>query len=303
MKREYDVLIVGGGPAGLGAAMALGRLRRTAFVCDDFRPRNLAAEHMHNFPGFEGLPPLEWRKKARRDVEGYDTIDFFDGAVQSVAKTSGGFEATLSSGASTTVRKVILAYGVQDQLPPVPGLRELWGRSVFHCPFCHGYEERDKRIGLIGDSPYAMHLLPMASALSSDLVLFTHGKTPLAAEQRAALRRREIRVVEEPVERLVHEGPVLKGVLAGGKMIERDAILVRGQLPFQMKSPIGERLGCEKTESGLYKVSEGNRTTVSGVYAAGDIMTMQHTVLGAVAGGQAAGIAAVQDLMNEAFAT
>jgi thioredoxin reductase len=302
MNRNYDVLILGGGPAGLGAAMALGRLRRTAVVCDDFRPRNLAAEHMHNFPGAEGLPPLEWRKKARRDVEGYGTIDFFDGAVNSLDRTGSGFEAALSSGQSTTVRKVILAHGVQDQLPSLPGLEELWGKSAFHCPFCHGYEQRDKRLGLLADSPYAMQLLPMSFALSSDLILFTHGKTPLSAGQREALQRREIRVVEEPVESLLHDGPLLKGILAGGKVIERDAILVRGRIPFQMKSPIGEVLGLEKTETGLYKVSEGNRTSVPGVYAGGDIMTMQHTVLGAVATGQAAGIAAVHDLLNESFA-
>lgn len=301
MKREYDVLIVGGGPAGLGAAMALGRLRRTALVCDDFRPRNIAAEHMHNFPGFEGLPPLEWRKKARRDVEGYDTIEFLDGSVDSLTRSGGRFEVALSSGRSATVRKVILAHGVQDQLPPIPGLQELWGKSAFHCPFCHGYEHRDRRLGLIADSPYALQLLPMAFALSPDLILFTNGNPVPGGGQRDAARRREIRIIEEPVERLVHEGPLLKGVLVGGSVIERDAILVRGPLPFRMKSPVGEALGCEKTEAGLFRVSEGNRTSVAGVYAAGDIMSMQHTVLGAVASGQAAGIAAVQDLLGEAF--
>lgn len=302
MKREYDVLIVGGGPAGLGAAMALGRLRRTALVCDDFRPRNIVAEHMHNFPGFEGMPPLEWRKKARQDVDNYDTIEFLDGGVNSVARTGGTFEVSLSSGRATVARRVILAHGVQDQLPPIPGLQELWGKSAFHCPFCHGYEHRDQRLGLIADSPYALHLLPMAFALGPDLVVFTNGSAALGGGQLEAIRRRELRIVEDPVERLVHEGPQLKGVLAGGILIERDAILVRGSLPFQMKSPIGEALGCEKTETGLLKVSEGNRTTVPGVYAAGDIMSMQHTVLGAVASGQAAGIAAVQDLLSEAFA-
>lgn len=113
-KRDHEVLVIGGGPAGLGAAMALGRLRRSVLVCDDFRPRNLAAAHMHNFAGNEGQSPLEWRKKARHDVEQYDTVKFFEGAITSVVKIPAGFEATLSSKSSVTVKKVILAYGVFD---------------------------------------------------------------------------------------------------------------------------------------------------------------------------------------------
>ena len=302
MKPDHDVLIIGGGPAGLGAAMALGRLRRTALVCDDFRPRNLPAEHMHNFPSQEGLPPLEWRKKARRDVELYDTIRFFEGGVTSASRVDGGFEATLSSGRVLRFKKIILAHGILDRLPSIPGLTDLWGKSVFHCPFCHGYESRDKRIGLIADGPQAMHLLPMLFGLSSDLVVFSNGQSQLDAGQREMLQRRGVRLVEQPVERIAHPDLRLQGVVVGGELVERDAVVTVGQLPYQMKSAVGESLGCEKTDTGLYKVGEGNRTTVPGVYAAGDIMTTQQTVLGAAASGQAAGIAAVQDLSKEAFA-
>lgn len=299
---DHEVLIIGGGPAGLGAAMALGRLRRTALVCDDFRPRNQPAEHMHNFPGEEGLPPLEWRKKARRDVELYDTIRFFEGGVSAASRVAGGFEATLSSGRVLGFKKIILAHGILDRLPSIPGLKELWGKSVFHCPFCHGYESRGRRIGMIADGPQAMHLLPMLFGLSSDLILFANGKSQLDVEQRGMLRRRGVRLVEQPVERIAHESLRLQGVVVGGELVERDAVVTVGQLPYQMKSAVGESLGCEKTDTGLYKVGEGNRTTVPGVYASGDIMTTQQTVLGAAASGQAAGIAAVQDLSKEAFA-
>src|SRR5687768_2327417 len=127
MMADHEVLIIGGGPAGLGAAMALGRLRRTALVCDDFRPRNQPAEHMHNFPGEESLPPLEWRKKARRDVELYDTIRFFEGGATSASRVAGGFEATLSSGLVLRFKKIILAHGILDRLLSIPGLKELWG--------------------------------------------------------------------------------------------------------------------------------------------------------------------------------
>ena len=300
MKSDYEVLVIGGGPAGLGAAMALGRLRRSVLVCDDFRPRNLAAAHMHNFAGNEGLSPLEWRKKARQDVEQYDTVKFFEGAVTSVVKIPAGFEATLSSKSSVAVKKVILAYGVQDRLPPIPGMQELWGKSVFQCPFCHGFEYRGRRVGVIANGALAMRVLPMIFGVTSDITLFTHGKSELTAEQTEILRRRKVRIVEHPVEKLIHDGNALHGAIAGGELIEQDAILGGGP-PFQMKSDVGESLGCEKNEVGLYKVGEGNRTNVPGIYAGGDGMTMQHSVLGALATGQSAGIAAALDLLNEAF--
>jgi len=300
MKWDHEVLVIGGGPAGLGAAMALGRLRRSVLVCDDFRPRNLAAAHMHNFAGNEGLSPLEWRKKARQDVEQYDTVKFFEGAVTSVVKIPAGFEATLSSKSSVTVKKVILAYGVQDRLPPIPGMQELWGKSVFQCPFCHGFEYRGRRVGVIANGALAMRVLPMIFGVTSDITLFTHGKSELTAEQTEILRRRKVRIVEHPVEKLIHDGDALHGAIAGGELIEQDAILGGGP-PFQMKSDVGESLGCEKNEMGLYKVGEGNRTNVPGIYAAGDSITMQQSVVGALATGQWAGATASQDLLNEAF--
>jgi thioredoxin reductase len=301
MKWDHEVLIIGGGPAGLGAAMALVRLRRSVLVCDDFRPRNLNAAHMHNFPGDEGVSPLEWRKKARQDVEQYDTVHFFDGAVTSVVKIQGGFEATLSSNKAVKVKKVILAYGVQDRLLPIPGIQELWGKSVFHCPFCHGLEFQGRKVGVIANGAKSMHVLPMIFGVTSDITLFTHGKSELTAEQTEILRRRNVRIVEHPVEKLIFDGDNLHGVIAGGELIEQDAIMGGFQMPFQMKSNVGESLGCEKNEMGLYKVGEGNRTNISGVFAAGDGITMQQSVLRALASGQDAGAAAAQDLLSEAF--
>jgi thioredoxin reductase len=300
MKWDHEVLVIGGGPAGLGAAMSLGRLRRSVLVCDDFRPRNLAAAHMHNFAGNEGLSPLEWRKKARQDVEQYDTVKFFEGAVASVVKIHGGFEATLSIKSSVKVKKVILAYGVQDRLRPISGMQELWGKSVFNCPFCHGFEYRGRRVGVISNGAGAMRVLPMIFGVTSDITLFTHGKSELTAEQTEILRRRKVRIVEHPVEKLIHDGNALHGVIAGGELIEQDAILSGGP-PFHMKSDVGESLGCDKNEMGLYQVGEGHRTNVPGVYAAGDSITMQQSVVGALSTGQWAGATASQDLLNEVF--
>jgi thioredoxin reductase len=301
IKWDHEVLVIGGGPAGLGAAMSLGRLRRSVLVCDDFRPRNLNAAHMHNFASHEGLSPLEWRKKAKQDVEKYDTVHFFEGAVTSVVNIHGGFEATLSSKNSVKVKKVILAYGVQDRLPPIPGMQELWGKSVFHCPFCHAYEHRGERIGVFANGAAAMRFVPMIFGVTSDITLFTRGKSELTAEQTEIFRRRKIRIVEHPVEKLIHEGGVMLAAIAGGERIELDAILGGGPMPFKMKSEVGESLGCEKDERGLYKVDEGNRTSVPGVYAGGDSITMQHAVVGALSTGQWAGATAAQDLLTEEF--
>lgn len=301
MNPDHEVLVVGAGPAGLGAAMALGRLRRTALVCDDGRPRNKPAAHMHNFPGAEGMPPLEWRERARADVERYPTIRFQGTTVEAVEAQDGGFAARLASGDRVRVKKIVLAHGIQDKLPAIPGLRDLWGSSVFHCPFCHGYENRDGKLGIIANATQAMHALPMLHGLTSDLILFTSGQSDLTREQRATLERRGVGLIEGTVERVVHENGELRGVLVDGRLVTRTAILVAPLAPYRMTSVIGESLGCAKTEMGLYAVSEGNRTSLPGVYAAGDNMSGMQSVLAACAAGQLAGATAARDLLQEAF--
>jgi thioredoxin reductase len=296
---DHDVLVVGAGPAGLGAAMALGRLRRSALVCDDGRPRNAPARHMHNVPGMEGVPPLEWRAKARADVARYPSIRFHDGTVQAIEARAGGFAATIGA-ATMRVRKVILAYGIEDRLPPIPGLKELWGGAAFHCPFCHGYEHRDAKLGLVANGAQAMHMLPMLRGLTDDLVLFTNGGE-VAPEQRAALHRRGIPIVEDAIARLEHEDGRLVGVHAGGRLVERTGLLVGSLQPYQPKSRLGELLGCARNDLGHYRVGEGNRTTVKGVYAAGDNMSPMQSVLAACAAGQVAGASAAMDLLQEDF--
>lgn len=303
MKDQYDVLIIGAGPAGLSAAMTLGRMLRTALVCDNGQPRNVASAHLNNFPTRDGIDPARWREEARENLEKYATVEFFVGTVASVGKTAGrGFRAELSSGATVRFRKVILADGINDRLPPIPGFRELWGKSVFHCPYCHGYEARGQALGIVGNGERAMHLLMMCQGLSKDLILFTNGDAPLSDGQRAILTRQNIRLEERRITHLVAQGEALTSVaLEDGRQIAREALFVASVLPFQTKSDIGERLGCEKLETGLYKVTQGNETTVEGVYAAGDNMTGQHSVLQACANGATAGAFAVHQLLSDAW--
>lgn len=302
MTSQYDVLIIGGGPAGLGAAMALGRMSRQVLVCDDNRPRNAPAEHMNNFPSHDGINPAEWRRLVKRDLEKYKTVHFHQGSILAIEKEGAFFRAKLGNGETPKFRKLILAYGVLDKLPPIAGIQELWGKSVYHCPYCHGFEVRGTRLGLIANGKFAEHLFPMIYGLSKDCILFTNGPSELADEFRKGLEARNICLVEGRIHSLSYEGAYLKSiVLESSEVFERDGLFVAPELPFQGKSPIGDELGCEKTEMGFLKVNPFGKTTVEGVFAAGDIVTGQHAVIAAAATGQMAGAAAVSELLQEEF--
>ena len=301
MSEVFDVLIIGGGPAGLSAAMSLGRMGKSALVCDDGRPRNAPAEHMNNFVSRDGLNPGEWRKSALRDLQKYQTIHFQSEKVLTVKKIDQHFLAQFESG-QKTFRKVILAYGVQDQLPAVPGFKELWGKSVFHCPYCHGYEVRGTRLGLIANGKFLEHMLPMIYGLSKDTLIFTNEKSDLSNEAQEAIYKNKIRLVESKITSLNFNDTQLKSVvLANGEEIVRDGLFLAPKMPFQLKSQIGSDLGCEKTDFGFYKIDAFYKTTAHGVFAAGDIVSPMHSVLASAASGQVAGAAAVSEILHEDF--
>ncbi|MGC4015083.1 MAG: NAD(P)/FAD-dependent oxidoreductase [Luteolibacter sp.] len=301
MKEQYDVLVIGGGPAGLSASLALGRMRRTALVCDDNRPRNAPSMHMHNFPTRDGINPASWREEAKKDVQKYPTVEFFSGSVVNVTRTpAGGFMAELSSGSKVAFRKVILADGITDRFPAILGVKELWGKSVFHCPYCHGYEIRDTAVGLVGNGDMAMHVLLLVTALSKDVIFFTNGGANLTGEQKDLLSRKGIVLDERKIVTLESEGESLTGLrMEDGKKVLRQALFIAPVLPFRPKSDLGEKLGCERTEMGLYKVSPKNETTAKGVFAAGDNMTTSQSVMSGCANGATAASAAIYELVME----
>jgi thioredoxin reductase len=299
MVKPADVLIVGGGPAGLAAAMALGRMLKSALICDDARPRNAASSHANNLPGFDGVNPAEWRAKVRQELAKYRTIEFFEGTVLSVTRENQLFVAELANGEKRSFRKVILAHGIVDRLPEAPGFRELWGKSVFHCPYCHGFEVRGKRLGVVANGMFAEHLTPMVSALSADVILFTQGKALLDPATLEAFKKRGLQIVESHITALDYSAEKLHSVACGPDLrFGRDALFLGPMPPLVMKSSIGENLSCEKNYMGFFKVDEMRRTTVPGVFAAGDIMSMAHSVAGAVAAGQMAGPGAVMELVT-----
>lgn len=299
LSADFEVLIIGGGAAGLAAALTLGRLRRKVLLCDDQQPRNQAAAHMNNFPGYDGVAPEQWRNQVRLELQKYPSLAVQSSRVIKLAQTEAGFEAQLASGRSVTVQKVLLAYGMKDRLPAIPNLAELWGKTAVHCPFCHGFEFQDQALALLGDSEMALHLLSMLLGLSENLMLLTDGPSQLSPEQKQKIAAKNIHLVETPIQTLEHTGPKLEAIVfADGKRISRDVLYVQTAFPVHLSAHLGEDLGCKVTDFGWYEVDAFGKTTVEGVYAAGDIAgTHGMSVVNSAAFGSTAGARIAGELL------
>lgn len=300
MSTDYDVLIVGGGPAGLSAALSLGRMNRTALICDDGDPRNISSKHVHNFPSRDGVNPEKFRKKIKRDLEKYKTINFFNGCVNEIEKCENIFRTKFSNDKILTFERVILAHGIGDNMPDVPGFSDLWGKSVFNCPYCHGFEVSNQPLGIVSEGKDIAHFVSLIFNLSKDLILFTNGNSNISDEFEKKLIARKIRVVDEQIDRLNFEGEKLLSVLLkNGETIERSALFMTPLFPFKMLSTVGLSLGCKVTEKGYYYVDNENmQTSVPGVFAAGDVAGERHSVLQACASGSQAGCGCVSSLTS-----
>ena len=291
---SYDVAIIGGGAAGLSAALVLGRARRRVVVLDAGAPRNAPAAHMQGFLSRDGMSPACLLELARAEVRGYG-VEIADDRV--VAATS-GFALRLAGGRTIAARRVLLATGALDDLPEIAGARERWGRDFLHCPYCHGWEVRDRAIGVLGSADHA-HLLRQ---WSDDVILFTH-TTAVGSDQRATLDGRGIAVVDGPVERLVVEDDRLRAVrLADGRQVARDALFMQPSLRAHPDGP-APALGCELLAGGLVRVDAEGRTSVPGVWAAGNAANPRAQVITAAGEGSAVAIAINTDLVAHEVAT
>jgi thioredoxin reductase len=290
MDAEYDVVVVGGGAAGLSGALALSRARRAVLVVDDGAPRNARAGHVHNYLGREGATPAELLASGRAEVAGYGG-KVVDGRVTGAERVDGGFRVVLSSGGSVFARRLLVTTGLVDELPDIPGVAELFGSDVLHCPYCHGWEVRDQPIGVLG-GPMAVHQALMWRQWSADVTLFEHTGPAPTDDEREQLAARDIRVVSGEVTGLEIGGGRLSGVrLAGGDVVPRRALVVAPR--FTARAGVLTALGLETVPQemnghvvGSYVPADPTgATAVPGVWVAGNVADLRAQVISAAAAG------------------
>jgi thioredoxin reductase len=294
--NEYDVVVIGGGAAGLSAALVLARARRRVAVVDAGEPRNAPAPHMHGFIGRDGTPPAELIDAARAEVAGYGA-HLVPARVARVRLSDGGFDVELDSGQLLSARRVLVATGLRDEVPDVPGVRERWGRDLLHCPYCHGYEVRDQPLGVLGGTPGAVEHALLLRQWSADVVLFPHAGM-VTTEEREWLVARAIGVVDGLVARLVVRDDRLTGVeLDSGQTVPRSAVFVRPRM-VPGNDLLGS-LGCVLDEQHWPVTDTSGRTSVAGVSVAGNAGNPRAQVITAAGEGSAAAIGINADLVAE----
>lgn len=299
-SQSFDVIIIGGSYAGLSASLALGRSLRQVLVIDSGKPCNQQTPHSHNFLTQDGRTPKEISRLAKQQVEKYDTVKFHSGFAKTGKKTSKGFEITTQSGKTFIGTKVLFATGVKDIMPDIKGFSSCWGISILHCPYCHGYEVKNEKTGILGNGDYGYEFSKMIAHWTGDLTLFTNGKSTLTQEQRAQLDQHKARIIEKEILEFNHdEGMVQSIIFKDGTKESIRAIYAKA--PFVQHCDIPEKLGCELTEHGYIEVDMFQRTTIPGVYACGDNTTLFRSVSNAVAAGSMSGAVMNKDLIDESF--
>jgi thioredoxin reductase len=293
----YDVVIVGGGAAGLSAALVLGRARRRVAVIDGGAPRNAPAAHMQGFLSRDGMPPPELLAIGRSEVTGYG-VEILNDLVLTIEP---GFVVRLAGGRVLTARRILVATGVGDELPDIPGVRERWGKDLLHCPYCHGWEVRDQPLGVLGTHPMSVLHAQLVRQWSDDVTYFVHTNDLSSAEQ-AQLEARGIRIVRGEVAQLVIDDDQLTGVeLTDGRVIPRTAVFIR---PGNRPHPDGllAGLGCQLDAAGFVTVDATWQTSTPGVWAAGNVVDPRAQVITSAGAGSAAAIAINADLVQDDMA-
>lgn len=296
--NRHDAIIIGGSFAGLSAAMYVARARRSVCVIDAGRPRNRFSDQSHGFFTRDGSAPGAMLATARAQVAAYPTVRFVDGEAASAVAQEDGYSVVLASGEALAGAGLVLAFGISDDLPDVPGLAERWGKSVLHCPYCHGFEFGGRRLGVLHTSPMSAHQA-LLIAEWGPTTLYLNGAAAPDAEVLAKLEKRGVAVEPAAVQTLHGEGTGLSAIeLAGGRMADVDALYIGTRTRFN--SAIAEQLGCELDEapSGpIIRTDDQKATSIAGVYAAGDITRGAHSTTFASADGVMAGTALHRSLV------
>lgn len=293
-----DAIIIGGGAAGLSAALQLGRSRRTVTVVDAGQPRNAPSPAAHGFLTRDGVAPLELARLGRADLEPYD-VRVIDGTVVSAEKVDGVFHVALADGTTIEAPRLLVTTGVVDELPDIPGLAERWGQDLVHCPYCHGWEIRDQAIGVIGSSTMAVHQALLFRQWSPNITLFLNSAPEPAAAERRQLAARGVRLVEGAVARIHSTDGAVSGVeLADGSLHRVEALTAQSRVVARAGFLTTLGLAPVAGEFGeLLQVDGNGLTAIPGVWAAGNVTDMRATVLAAAYAGAMAGVAINMDMI------
>lgn len=303
MDVEWDCVVVGGGAAGLSAALLLGRARRRVLLVDSGAQSNLAAHGIGGLLGHDGRPPTELYAMGREELAAYPSVEVRTGEVVDGERSAGSFELRLADGTTERTRRVLLATGMQYRPPELPGLAELWGGSVFHCPFCHGWEVRDQPLGVLADGERAVHMALLLRYWSDDVVVLTSGADKFDDAQRRRLSAAGVRIEPKVVRELAgRDGRLEAVVFDDGSRLPRTGLLVATTL--HQRSSLASRLGVVAGDptpvaQDPVAVEAMYQTNVPGVFAAGDLSALMPQVAAAVAAGSGAAAAVMQSLLTE----
>lgn len=300
LEDSFDVIIIGGSYAGLSAALSLGRSMRKVLIVDNGNPCNRQTPHSHNFLTNDGNKPEDIREKALDQARQYPTVSFLADTVTDVQPEGSFFKVSAAKGETFTTRKVLFATGVIDTIPHIDGFADCWGKSILHCPYCHGYEVKNRKLGIMANGDIGFEMAKTIKHWAGELVVFTNGTSTLTPEQVQLLNRHNIIVIENAIDAIAHENGFITQIEFTDTEPEKiDALFT--QLPFIQQCNIPEKLGCEMTEKGFILIDKCLETTIPGIYAAGDCLSLFRSVAHAVASGNKVGAIINKQLIEEDF--
>jgi len=301
MKGEkYEIVIVGGSYAGMSAALALGRSQRKVLVVDGMNPCNKPTAHSHNFLTQDGSPPSKIASIARKQVLEYPSVEWLDDNVYDIMGESDDFEVSMDRNGTVLGKRIILATGLKDLLPNIPGFSECWGKTIIHCPYCHGYEFSDQKTGILVPGDQALEMVKLINNWTKDLTLFLNGTDDLNSDHQELIRSKSIRIVENEIKEVIHhEGKLQHLIMNDGS--EESLVALYSRVPTEQKLTFLKNLGCEITESNHIEVDMFGKTTIDCVYAVGDCAHPMRSVAAAVYTGNISGAMLNKELIEEDF--
>lgn len=296
----FDCIIIGGGPAGLNAAVVLGRCRRKVLVFDTETYRNRHSHGMHNYLTRDGILPGDFMKICKEELEKYSVKLAKKKIIRAIKKESGLFEVKDENDAIYHAKKLLVATGLTDKLPEIEGFKEFYGQSVFHCPYCDGWEVRDKKLGVYAKNKEGWELALMLKGWSNEVVLYTDGKSKVKPQQLAYLNANDIRVIKKTFSKLHGKnGQIEKIIFTDGDHEPCDALFfVNG---YNQQCNLAEAFGCDLTKMGVVLTNRVQQTNIEGLYVAGDASKDMHFVVVAAAEGAKAGVTINRELQKELF--